>query len=354
METVTWSSRSENEEIDEEGKSDIYLHGVPIPPQILAEILVRVDGRRDVGYICPLVCRRWYNVLSAPGFWISYMIYRSMDLPPSFLRNEPSLNVKKVSLQQAFGRNLISNPSGDDGYQNWEIYEDGDPCRSQIFISDLNPLTLYGGDSDEAGELREKWLRTSIRMEFGIEKPPVGCIALEEIPVAFVTSYDWCSKFQIIDLWKEGIERAFLDEFCPPITVSEYHTGRFDCASIYLLEVQLLPDGSIPLPHRITPGFLFYTRHPRLPQQHDRLQHGLPQDDETTDTSITRIRMLDVLEIEWQKIEHTFSNYPKGIRYVLFRHSGKDQQFWAGHYGSKMAKASVIVNYGNGKRRSIL
>ncbi|KAK6108999.1 F-box associated region family protein [Brugia pahangi] len=317
METVTWSSRSENEEIDEEGKSDIYLHGVPIPPQILAEILVRVDGRRDVGYICPLVCRRWYNVLSAPGFWISYMIYRSMDLPPSFLRNEPSLNVKKVSLQQAFGRNLISNPSGDDGYQNWEIYEDG-------------------GD------------------EFGIEKPPVGCIALEEIPVAFVTSYDWCSKFQIIDLWKEGIERAFLDEFCPPITVSEYHTGRFDCASIYLLEVQLLPDGSIPLPHRITPGFLFYTRHPRLPQQHDRLQHGLPQDDETTDTSITRIRMLDVLEIEWQKIEHTFSNYPKGIRYVLFRHSGKDQQFWAGHYGSKMAKASVIVNYGNGKRRSIL
>ncbi|VIO99104.1 F-box only protein 26, putative [Brugia malayi] len=170
METVTWSSRSENdEEIDEEGKSDIYLHGVPIPPQILAEILVRVDGRRDVGYICPLVCRRWYNVLSAPGFWISYMIYRSMDLPPSFLRNEPSLNVKKVSLQQAFGRNLISNPSGDDGYQNWEIYEDG-------------------GD------------------EFEIEKPPVGCIALEEIPVAFVTSYDWCSKFQIIDLWKEGIE----------------------------------------------------------------------------------------------------------------------------------------------------
>uniref|UniRef100_A0A1I8EX86 F-box associated region family protein n=1 Tax=Wuchereria bancrofti TaxID=6293 RepID=A0A1I8EX86_WUCBA len=308
MEIVTWSSRSEtDEEIDEEGKSDIYLHGVPIPPQILAEILVRVDSRRSVGYICPLVCRRWYNVLSAPGFWISYMTYRSMDLPPICLRNEPSLNVKKVSLKQAFGRNLISNPSGDDGYQNWEICEDG-------------------GD------------------EFEIEKPPVGCVTVEDIPIAFVTSYEWCSKFQIIDLWKEGIEHAFLDEFCPPITVSEYHTGRFDCASIYLLEVQLLPDGSIPLPYRTMPEF--YTRYPRFAQQHDRLQHGVPQSDETTDTSITRIRMLDDLEIEWQKIEHTFSSYPKGIRYVLFRHSGKDQQFWAGHYGSKMAKASVTVNYG--------
>ncbi|VIO99304.1 F-box associated region family protein [Brugia malayi] len=321
METITWSSQSEaDEEIDEEDESNIYIHGIPIPSQILAEVLVRVDNRRDVGYICPLICRRWYSVLSAPGFWISYMIYRSMDLPPNSLRNEPSLNVKKVSLMQAFGRNLISNPSGDDRYESWEMGENG-------------------GDG------------------FGIEKPPVGCVPVENIPVAFVTSYDWCSKFQIIDLWKEGIERSFLDEFCPPITVSEYHTGRFNCPSIYLLEVQLLPDGIMPLPYRPMPGFLVYARYPRLSQQYDTPEHewihrDVPQRDETTDTSITRIRMLK--EVEWRKIEHTFSNYPRGIRYVLFRHSGKDQQgYWDECYGSKMAKASVIVNYGNGERRCI-
>lgn len=65
------------------------------------------------------------------------------------------------------------------------------------------------------------------------------------------------------------------------------------------------------------------------------------------------ILFFSILEPEWQKIEHTFSNYPRGTRYVFFQHSGKDEQFWAGHYGSKMAKASVIVSYGNGKRRFI-
>ncbi|CAG9533929.1 unnamed protein product [Cercopithifilaria johnstoni] len=310
MGTVAWSSKNEiDDQSDEEGKSDIYVRGALIPPQILAEILIRVNNSRDIGYVCPLVCHRWYSILSAPGFWINYMIYRSLDLPPSFLRSEPSLNVKKVSLKQAFRRNLISNPSGDDGsLRNWELGE-------------------YGGDG------------------FEVERPPMGCMyPLEDIPVAFATSFGWCSKFQIIDLWKEGIEHAFLDEFCPPITVSEYYTCRFDCTSIYVLEVHLLPHGSIPLGFRPMLGTIICSQYRRLDREHN-------VDDETTDTSITRVRILR--EVEWQKIEHTFSNYPSGIRYVLFQHSGKDQQFWAGHYGSKMAKASVIVNYGNGERRFV-
>ncbi|KAL3986301.1 F-box associated region family protein [Acanthocheilonema viteae] len=310
METVTWVQRETDDQTGQEGKSDIYVQGALIPPQILAEILIRVNNPRDVGYVCPLVCHRWYDILSAPGFWISYMIYRSLDLPPSFLRNEPSLNIKKVSLKQAFRRNLISNPSGADGsMRGWELGEDG-------------------GDG------------------FKVERPPLGCVNPEDISVAFATSFDWCSKFQVIDLWKKGIDRTFLDKFCPPITVSEYYNCRFDCASIYLLEVQLLPNGSMPLEFRPMPGLINCSQYRRLSQE-----RNVPVRDETTDTSITRVRMLR--EIEWQKIEHTFSNYPKGIRYVLFQHSGKDQQFWAGHYGSKMAKASVIVNYVNEKRRFI-
>ncbi|EFO12550.2 F-box associated region family protein, partial [Loa loa] len=122
---------------------------------------------------------------------------------------------------------------------------------------------------------------------FEVEKPPIGCVSTEDIPVAFVTSYGWCSKFQIIDLWKEGIERAFLDEFCPPITVSECCTARFNCPSIYILEVRLLPDGSLPLPYRPMPECLILPRYPRLDQQRD-----VPERDETTDTSITRVRIL--------------------------------------------------------------
>ncbi|VDO41379.1 unnamed protein product, partial [Onchocerca flexuosa] len=158
----------EGQNSNEDGKSDIYIQDLPIPPHILEEILIRINNSRDIGYVCPLVCHRWYDVLSAPGFWINYMTYRSLDLPPTHLRSEPSLNIKKVCIKQAFMRNLIRNPSGDGGsLQNWEVGENG-------------------GDG------------------FSVERPPLGCInSSVDISAAFATSFGWCSKFQIIDLWKE-------------------------------------------------------------------------------------------------------------------------------------------------------
>lgn len=42
--------------------------------------------------------------------------------------------------------------------------------------------------------------------------------------------------------------------------------------------------------------------------------------------------------------KHRFQNYGTGVQYVLFSHVGCDSQFWAGHYGSKMTNASVIVD----------
>ncbi|KAG0413400.1 hypothetical protein HPB47_009442 [Ixodes persulcatus] len=40
---------------------------------------------------------------------------------------------------------------------------------------------------------------------------------------------------------------------------------------------------------------------------------------------------------------HTFDDYPKGVRYVRFAHLGTDTQFWAGHYGAKMAGGMVRI-----------
>lgn len=34
---------------------DIMVHGEPIPPQILAEIFMRIDRKMTVGCICPMV-----------------------------------------------------------------------------------------------------------------------------------------------------------------------------------------------------------------------------------------------------------------------------------------------------------
>lgn len=38
-------------------------------------------------------------------------------------------------------------------------------------------------------------------------------------------------------------QAAFLDTYRPPITVSEYFTCRRDCAAVYALQVELVPDG---------------------------------------------------------------------------------------------------------------
>lgn len=48
------------------------------------------------------------------------------------------------------------------------------------------------------------------------------------------------------------------------------------------------------------------------------------------------------------QFEHEFKNYGKGLRKIKFSHGGQDSQFWAGHYGSKMAGACVRMEVPDG------
>lgn len=45
----------------------------------------------------------------------------------------------------------------------------------------------------------------------------------------------------------------------------------------------------------------------------------------------------------WNKVEHTFTNYGPGIRYICFNHSGQDKQFWKGHHGTKLTGSTVKI-----------
>ena len=44
---------------------------------------------------------------------------------------------------------------------------------------------------------------------------------------------------------------------------------------------------------------------------------------------------------EWDRLEHTFRDYPSGVRYIQFKDFGKDTKYWAGFYGAKLAGATV-------------
>lgn len=43
------------------------------------------------------------------------------------------------------------------------------------------------------------------------------------------------------------------------------------------------------------------------------------------------------------QVEHTFKSYPTGVRYIKVMHGGIDENFWQGHFGTKMAATSVVL-----------
>ncbi|XP_076331847.1 F-box only protein 44-like isoform X2 [Tachypleus tridentatus] len=129
----------------------------------------------------------------------------------------------------------------------------------------------------------------------------------QDIKSCFATSYMNCSKFQLINLFQQGVLQEVMDNARPKIEVSEWHAARFDCGSVYELKVHLLDENYEP---------------------QDEFHYG-------------PYEVAQWQGRQWIQTKHLFEHYPPGVRYIQFRHSGKDMQFWAGHYGSKMCGARV-------------
>lgn len=46
-----------------------------------------------------------------------------------------------------------------------------------------------------------------------------------------------------------------------------------------------------------------------------------------------------------RQVSYTFSDYPRGVRYILFQHGGSDTQYWAGWYGPRVTNSSIVVSH---------
>ncbi|XP_013359768.1 PREDICTED: F-box only protein 6 isoform X3 [Chinchilla lanigera] len=46
----------------------------------------------------------------------------------------------------------------------------------------------------------------------------------------------------------------------------------------------------------------------------------------------------------WTEVSHTFSDYPPGVRHILFQHGGQDTQYWAGWYGPRVTNSSIVIS----------
>ena len=153
--------------------------------------------------------------------------------------------------------NLIANPSGEDGLDGWTIDANGGS----------------GWAAQDGG---------------------------------FVTSYNNCSKSQVIVLADAGFTDDQMDT-SPEINISEDYIGvSVNKSDIYHLDVELRDaDGNVI--ESFSTGNL------------------------TTSA-------------EMQTVNYTFSEYGSGVRSIYFSHGGRDAEGWGGNYGSRMTNAQVLVN----------
>ncbi|XP_056098238.1 uncharacterized protein fbxo44.9 [Rhinichthys klamathensis goyatoka] len=166
--------------------------------------------------------------------------------------------------------NLLKNPSAQDGLHGWKI------VRS-------------GGDH---------WVTEKNR------KP-----LLDTVTRCFMTSYELCSKRQLIDLTEEGYSGALMDQQQPHIKISDWYAPTSVSGSEYQICVELLDQWKNPIrtfqPKKVI--FSFGNDEP------------------------------------WCQMAHVFKDYGPGVRFIRFTHGGKDTQFWAGHYGIRLTNSSVEI-----------
>ncbi|KAG7323127.1 hypothetical protein KOW79_012829 [Hemibagrus wyckioides] len=87
------------------------------------------------------------------------------------------------------------------------------------------------------------------------------------------------------------------------------YAPRWDCGSVYELHVELLNR------KKKTVQF-FQPKRVKFPQWNDQ---------------------------QLEQKTYTFKDYGPGVRFIRFKHRGKDTQFWAGHYGIRVTHSSVEI-----------
>ncbi|XP_038075336.1 F-box only protein 6-like isoform X1 [Patiria miniata] len=253
-----------------------------VPSEVLLEVLSFVLDKWLLN--CALVCREWRDVVASQTFWRKKCL-RTRRFIEKYMAPYYPKDWREFYFKSPYTRNLIKNPSGKDGREaGWTITSDG----GDGWLVE----TTDGGSDPKPDELRA---------------------ISDGSPHQFATSFGWCKRFQGIDLVAEGISAAFLDEVRPDIYVSEWYAPRFDCGSVYKLKVKLMKERNDEKPEDVIDEFTFELTTPQW----------APHD--------------------WKQVSHVFTGYGPGLRFIQYKDSSKDTQFWKGHYGSKMAGSVVRV-----------
>ena len=265
---------------------------------------------REIVQTCRRVCRGWKLFFDDPRFWQLRMAQSGNY--DSRLADIPNVNWPQLCIRTIYDPNLIKNigVDGELSLTPWTISYDDWQHFSQRLTRWLEYRGDYGGGNTEEGRSMRRY-----NGEWCIEEtiPVENMQLLAENGGSsknYVTFYEWCCRQQILDLPKLGFAPAILDTLQPVIEISEWFCVCNDCGSKFKLRVDLLDNQYSSLAK--------FEHAEETPQWHGGA-------------------------LGWRKVEHTFRNYGVGVRYIRFADAGEDTQWWAGHYGSKMAGAWVRV-----------
>ncbi|KAI6174249.1 hypothetical protein M3Y98_01169700 [Aphelenchoides besseyi] len=261
----------------------------------LVDVLLRLPAKEIVRGM--LVNKQWHRVVNTHSFWVQKCIFDGyLDDPQStsqFTKLPLPILIKCI-VKRAFNRNLL-----DDDFT-------------------VSPP-----------KLDKRWTRYSMRNHWGgtrfdIESPPMFLNEMrspeldtnpEPFESCLVSSYQWALRRVIINLADYGLDKKTLNKWKPPIVVTEFYSNRGDCACEYNFNSAVTESTDFTIvDHELRGGI--------------RTSERIPQ-----------------WEIQWwRKAEHKHTNY-KNAQYVHVISEGKDGQFWAGNYGTKVAGTSVIVQF---------
>ena len=300
--------------------SDIgWSEGDPLyrlPYEVLFHLFDYVPPREIVN-VCRLVCKGWRAFFDEPSFWQLRMKRRGNYDPR--LNHLSGINWAKLCLYTIHESNLIKSfdSKGDLTLKPWTpAYKDWDILNEWYFTRELRQVSRGGDrqqqrsrqrwDQHREGWIIEEWIKRDDAKDQKVLKENLGCTK------NYVTTYYWCCRWQLVDLYDHGFTQEVMDKVQPPIHVSEWFCARWDCGSIFNIMVVLL-----------NKDYKFLKTY----------QHS----EETA--------QWEGGDLGWRKVTHVFREYKAGVRYVLFVDGGKDTKWWAGHYGSKMAAANVHVEF---------
>jgi hypothetical protein len=274
-----------------------------LPVIVMEKIFENISGNELINSVI-LVCKQWNSIIDNEAFWLRKCLKENKldNKQVTILHRFGIFKTKHIYFSNLLKKNLLRNTCGDEKFQYWHSTE-----TIQVNFENAQPKIVRRIIQD----YKEKIVKPNERT-WQIETEHNGSEALfdanNNLLKNFATSYYWAGKMQVVELDQfimDLVEKCIETDLGLKLEINENYAARFDCGSIYKLNVYL-----VNVNYEIVDSYQF--------------QDQMPQ----------------WSEAKWMLASHLF-DVKKPFKYIIYYHGGQDTQFWAGFYGSKMTNGSI-------------